>query len=76
MGIIRIEVGDVLTLKKLHPCGSRQWKVIRIGTDIGIKCTKCDHFVMISRQKLEKSIREIKRQGVNLKPRDILIELE
>lgn len=53
MGIIKIEVEDILTLKKSHPCGCRQWKVIRIGTDIGMKCIKCGHFVMIPRQKLE-----------------------
>ena len=76
MGIIKIEVEDILTLKKNHPCGSQQWKVTRIGTDIGMKCMKCGHFVMISRQKLEKTIREINRQCRSLKPVDAEIEVE
>jgi hypothetical protein len=76
MGIIKIEVEDILTLKKSHPCGCRQWKVIRIGTDIGMKCIKCGHFVMIPRQKLEKTIREINREGHTLKPVDAVIEVE
>ncbi|NLJ37821.1 MAG: DUF951 domain-containing protein [Candidatus Atribacteria bacterium] len=76
MGIIKIEVEDILTLKKSHPCGSRQWKVIRLGTDIGMKCIKCGHFVMIPRHKLEKNIREINRKGCLLKPVEVIIEVE
>ena len=76
MGIIKIEVEDILTLKKIHPCGSQQWKVIRVGTDIGIKCVGCGHFVMVPRQKLEKAIREINRQGIHLKPTESIVEIE
>ncbi|QPM67176.1 DUF951 domain-containing protein [Atribacter laminatus] len=76
MGIIKIEVEDILTLKKSHPCGSQQWKVTRIGADIGMKCVKCGHFVMVSRQKLEKAIREINRKGHTLKPIDAIVEIE
>jgi len=76
MGIIKIEVEDILTLKKIHPCGSQQWKVTRVGTDIGIKCLGCGHFVMVPRQKLEKAIREINRKGVLLKPSETMIQLE
>lgn len=76
MGIIKIEVEDILTLKKSHPCGSQQWKVTRIGADIGMKCVKCGHFVMVSRQKLEKAIREINRKGHTLKPIDAIVEID
>ncbi|HAX97461.1 MAG TPA: DUF951 domain-containing protein [Candidatus Atribacteria bacterium] len=76
MGIIKIEVEDILTLKKSHPCGSQQWKVTRIGADIGMKCVKCGRFVMVSRQKLEKAIREINRKGHTLKPIDTMVEVE
>ncbi|NLJ48320.1 MAG: DUF951 domain-containing protein [Candidatus Atribacteria bacterium] len=76
MGIIKIEIEDILTLKKSHPCGGRQWKVIRLGTDIGMKCIKCGHFVMIPRQKLEKNIREINRKGRLLKPVEAITEVE
>jgi hypothetical protein len=75
MGIIKIEVEDILTLKKVHPCGGQQWKVIRIGVDIGMKCLKCGRFVMVPRHKLEKSIREISRQGNRFKPQDSILEI-
>lgn len=54
-----LQVGDVLTLKKGHPCGSNQWEVLRIGADFRIKCLGCGHQIMISRKKLEKNIKEV-----------------
>ena len=55
-----IKVGDILYLKKQHPCGSHEWEVLRTGIDFRIKCLGCDHQVMIPRKKLEKNIKEIK----------------
>jgi hypothetical protein len=75
LGVLHLEVDDVLTLRKAHPCGSSQWKVIRLGADIGIKCLGCGRFVMIPRRKLEGKIRGIQRQGQNLKPKDCFIEV-
>lgn len=54
-----LQVGDVLTLKKGHPCGSNQWEVLRIGADFRIKCLGCGHQIMIPRKKLEKNIKEV-----------------
>lgn len=50
------QIGDVIVLKKEHPCGSRQWKVLRIGGDIKIRCQVCGHLVMLARHKLEKQV--------------------
>lgn len=55
-----IHVGDVVKLKKNHPCGSNEWEVLRVGADFRIKCLGCGHQVMIARPLLEKSIREIR----------------
>lgn len=55
-----IKVGQVLRLKKQHPCGSYDWEVLRTGIDFRLKCTGCGHLIMIPRVKLEKNIREIK----------------
>lgn len=55
-----IKVGQVLRLKKQHPCGSYEWEVLRTGIDFRLKCKGCDHMVMIPRVKLEKNIKEIK----------------
>jgi len=72
--VIRLEIGDVLTLKKAHPCGSKEWKIVRVGVDIGLRCVGCDRFVMVSRRKLEGKIREIYREGQYLKPQESTIE--
>ena len=54
---------DVLTLKKPHPCGSHQWRVLRVGMDFKLRCLGCQHEVMTARRKVEKSIRKIERDG-------------
>ena len=58
-----VQVGDVLTMKKPHPCGSKQWKVLRTGMDFKLKCEGCGHEVMLPRSKAEKNIRTIEREG-------------
>jgi hypothetical protein len=56
-----IQVKDVVTLKKPHPCGSHDWEVLRIGADFRLKCVGCGHQLMIPRTKLEKNVKEIKK---------------
>ena len=56
-----IQVGDVLTMKKAHPCGSRQWQVLRIGADFKLRCTGCGREVMGARAKYEKQIKRVER---------------
>ena len=58
-----IHVGDVLELKKEHPCGSRQWHVLRVGMDVRLRCVGCGHELMIPRSKAEKSIKKVIRPG-------------
>jgi len=57
-----IRVGDVLTLKKPHPCGSYDWKVLRVGQDFRLLCMGCGHQVMLKRTAAEKSLKKITRQ--------------
>ncbi len=57
-----IQVGDILKMKKQHPCGSSEWEVLRIGADFRMKCVGCGHRIMISRPKAEKNIRGIRRE--------------
>lgn len=56
---MEINVGDILKLKKQHPCGSREWEVLRVGADFRIKCVGCGHQIMIARRALEKNVKEI-----------------
>ena len=59
------KVGEVLLLKKQHPCGGWQWEVQRIGADIAIKCLTCGHFLTMPRQKLEKAVKSIKTASLD-----------
>ena len=56
---MNVNVGDILTMKKPHPCGGREFEVLRIGADFRIKCTKCGREVMVPRNKIEKNIKSI-----------------
>lgn len=57
-----IQVGDLLKMKKTHPCGDKTFLVLRTGMDIRIRCQGCGHEVMLPRAKLEKNIKEIIHQ--------------
>lgn len=57
------QVGDIVTLKKQHPCGSRQWEVLRIGADFRLKCCRCGHQIMIARKLVEKNTKEIQKKA-------------
>ena len=58
-----IRVGDVITMKKKHPCGCDRFSVLRIGADFRIKCLECGREVMLERVKVEKNIRKLSREG-------------
>ena len=50
------EVGDIVKLKKKHPCGSFEWEILRVGADFRLKCTGCGHQIMTSRKMVEKNL--------------------
>ncbi|MFT9849424.1 DUF951 domain-containing protein [Aneurinibacillus sp. REN35] len=52
-------LGDIVEMKKQHPCGTNRWKIIRMGMDIRLKCMGCEHSVLIPRQKFEKSLKKV-----------------
>ncbi|WP_294351925.1 DUF951 domain-containing protein [uncultured Clostridium sp.] len=57
--INEFELGDIVEMKKQHPCGSNEFEVIRLGADIKIKCTGCGRIVMIPRSKFVKGAKKI-----------------
>ena len=57
-----IHVNDILKMKKAHPCGDKQWKVLRVGADFRLKCLGCGHEIMVPRLKAEKNIRNVIRE--------------
>ena len=56
-----IQLGDIVKMKKPHPCGSHEWKVERVGMDLRLSCLGCGHQVMLPRHQAEKNIRELRR---------------
>ena len=60
---MEIKLGDVVRLKKVHPCGGYEWQVVRLGADIGIKCLKCGRRVLLKRSVFERRIKEFLSRG-------------
>jgi hypothetical protein len=54
---------DVLVLRKTHPCGGDTWRVVRLGADIGVRCTTCARRVLIARSELERDIKRFVERG-------------
>lgn len=51
------EVGEIIRMKKKHPCGSYEWEILRVGADFRLKCQGCDHKIMVSRKLVEKNVK-------------------
>jgi len=60
---LEIKLGDVVRLKKAHPCGGYDWQVVRLGADIGIRCLTCDRRVLLERGTFERRVREVVSRG-------------
>jgi hypothetical protein len=63
---LKLELGDVITTKKAHPCGGNAFEIMRLGMDFRIKCKTCGKEIWIPRVKLEKRIKTITRDGMTV----------
>jgi hypothetical protein len=61
--VMEIHLNDVVQLRKKHPCGSYEWRIVRVGADIGIQCLKCGRRVLLSRRIFEKRVKALVSQG-------------
>ena len=61
-----VRVGDILLMKKTHPCGAKEFLVLRSGADFRIRCMGCGREVMVPRHKVEKHIKQIVREEKNI----------
>lgn len=52
-------IGDIVQMKKSHPCGANEWEVLRVGADFKLRCKNCQHLIMIPREKFEKNVKKI-----------------
>lgn len=60
-----IQIGDIVRLRKAHPCGGYEWKIIRLGADIGLECLTCQRRVMLSRRELSHRIKNFVKRVVD-----------
>lgn len=58
---MNFEVGEIVKLKKQHPCGSHEWEILRVGMDFRLKCLGCGHQIMVSRKLVEKNCRGVRK---------------
>lgn len=66
--LLDIQVNQIIRLRKPHPCGSYDWKVYRLGADIGLECVECGRRVMLPRRKVARRMKEILTAGQDIKP--------
>lgn len=59
-------VGDIVQMRKVHPCGGYEWEVLRVGADFRIKCTTCGRQVMLPRVKFEKGVKKVVKSNANV----------
>jgi hypothetical protein len=60
---LQLVIGDVVRLRKPHPCGSHDWTVVRLGADIGLRCHGCNRRVLLPRRELEKRLKAFVERG-------------
>ncbi|MCL2421984.1 MAG: DUF951 domain-containing protein [Defluviitaleaceae bacterium] len=56
------QIGDIVYMKKSHPCGCHEWEILRVGMDFRIRCMKCAHLVMLPRLKFEKNVKRMVKE--------------
>ena len=61
--VMEIKLGDVVRLKKKHPCGGYEWQVVRLGADIGIRCLQCRRRVLLERNTFERRVKSFVSRG-------------
>lgn len=61
---MKFTVGDVVKLRKVHPCGGTEWEVMRVGMDFRIKCLTCGRVIMLGRPDFEKSVKTIVKMAL------------
>ena len=61
--VVDFRLGDLLRLRKPHPCGSTEWRVIRLGADIGLRCQGCQRRILLDRVVLERRLKTFLERG-------------
>lgn len=64
--LFKYNVGDVVKMRKVHPCGGDRWEIMRTGIDFRLRCLKCGRVIMLPRPKFERSVKEIIRSAAEV----------
>ncbi len=64
--VVEFQMGDVVRLRKQHPCGGDTWTIVRLGADIGLQCNTCQRRVLLERSLVERRLRSFVSQGESL----------
>lgn len=59
------EISEILTMKKPHPCGGKDWEVVRVGVDIKLRCVTCGKFINLTRDEIKKRVKSVKKEESN-----------
>jgi hypothetical protein len=65
---LELHLGDVVRLRRPHPCGSTDWEVVRLGADIGLRCLGCRHRILLPRSDLERRLQQFVRRAEPVEP--------
>lgn len=65
MKFIQFRIGDIVQMKKKHPCGSSEWEVLQLGSDMRVKCHGCGRIVLIARPKFLKGAKKVLNRDVS-----------
>ncbi|MBI2911900.1 MAG: DUF951 domain-containing protein [Chloroflexi bacterium] len=60
---LELRFGDVIRLRRPHPCGGYDWRLVRLGADIGLRCCRCNHRILLSRRQVEKQMKGVVSEG-------------
>jgi hypothetical protein len=58
--LLDVRVGDIVQLRKRHPCGADEWRIVRVGADIGLRCVGCDRRVTLPRRRFERRVKAVR----------------
>ena len=61
--VYQYDLGDIVTMKKQHPCGNHDWEILRVGADFRLKCMGCGHQIMIARKLVEKNTKKLVKKN-------------
>lgn len=66
MKFIKFCIGDIVQMKKKHPCGADNWEVLQLGSDMRVKCKGCEHVVLVNRPKFMKNVKKVINRDITI----------